>query len=129
MVIRLATKEDAPAIIALLDETGLRNPRLAYTDFSHPTLVADDEGRIAGMIQGLIGYPYGVITEIAVATDEQSKGVGTGLLAALESIFRECECEGWSACTAVSNPSLPGILHRFHDITPVPGLIFMRTFS
>ncbi len=89
-MIRPANLEDVPDIITLLRACDLFNDALDYSEWSHPTLVCERDGRIVGLCQVLLGQPYAYMTEIGVHPDYQDKGIGHELVKEMEKILRDC---------------------------------------
>ena len=103
-MIRPATVEDTPEIIALLRVCDLYNADIDYREWSHPTLVYESDNRLIGMCQVILGQPYAYMTEIGIHPDYQDKGIGKQLVDAMEVIMRNCGIKAWCAIIMGWNP-------------------------
>ena len=99
LAVRGARVTDAEGIARLISELGYRTTAeqmrkrldaiLRSDDYE--TLVADDDGRIVGIVGTRIGPlyedddSYGQIMALAVATEQQRRGIGQRLIEAAES--------------------------------------------
>lgn len=92
-----------PDIVSLLKDGGLYNAKLDYSEMSHPTIVAEYDGVVIGFVQGLIGRPYTVVTEIAISPSARGLGVGRGLMAELERCAKDSGSSAIFAATSVDN--------------------------
>ena len=94
-MIRLALPADWPMLRALLEENALTVDGLVYGAFTQPCLVAVRDGEVVGMIQAIVGHPYAVITEMAVARAHQRKSYGYRLMEHMETLLRAAGCTAW----------------------------------
>ena len=88
MLVRFADQGDVPAIVALLEDTGLKMDGVPYDNFSHPCFVAEIDGKVVGMLTVLLGHPYTVIVDMAVAPEWQHRGVGRELMRTMEAVVK-----------------------------------------
>jgi ribosomal protein S18 acetylase RimI-like enzyme len=102
-MIRLALPSDWPMLRGLLQENGLAVDGLEYAAFTPPCLVMVRDGEVVAFIQALVGQPYAVVTELAVARQHQRKGYGIRLLQHMETLLRASGCSAWMAFTGEKN--------------------------
>ena len=74
-----------------------------YSTFSHPTLVADEGGEVVGVLQAVVGVPYTMLTDMAVARAWQGKGIGAALLEGMELVLRVMGVRAWMTYAALDN--------------------------
>ena len=103
MVVELAAVEDAPAILHL-QKLAYRSEAAIYNDYTIPPLVqtleemqadclnlavlkALAEGRIVGSVRARMDRETCLIGRLVVHPDLQNRGIGTSLLAEIESRF------------------------------------------
>jgi ribosomal protein S18 acetylase RimI-like enzyme len=104
VTIRPATELDRLALLVLVDQCGLRDPLLDYTDYTPPVFVAEDDGAVVGFVQARLGLPATVITDFAVAREYEHRGIGQALVAAVEDTMRAQGLTAWVACVANGRP-------------------------
>lgn len=127
-MIRPATTHDFPAIRALLMENDLCVDGLAYDVFTPPCLVAVRDGEVVGVLQALLGKPYAVITELAIARVHQRKGYAVRLMQHMETLLREYGIPAWFTMTSETNDRVRDQLKRYgardlgHGVGWVKGL-------
>ena len=91
MTIRPARPADLPAALALLAENRL--PLAGVADHFDSFLVAEDGGRLIGLI-GVERYPpHGLLRSAAVAADRRGEGVGEALVTSLAD---QCSAQGFA---------------------------------
>ena len=113
MTIRPARPEDFPRLREILLECGqasLDGPD--YTTFSPLCLVAERAGILVGFIQCLLGKPYSVMTELAVAPEWQRRGIAYRLWQHMETVLREYGVMAWVGFVVTSNKELMAIYDR-----------------
>lgn len=128
-MIRPATIEDVPAIVKLLQECGLYNPDLKYDQWSHPTLVADYDGHVVGMTQAIIGYPYAMMTEMAVRAGHRDQRVASALIEALEGILKAAGVQAWGAVIPEVNLNSWGRMEHLGGHLHLAGRIYFKRIA
>ena len=128
-MIRPATTDDRLGILVLLDRCGLLHPDLTYDTWSHPTLVAEEDGQIVGMIQGLIGYPQSYIADVAVAPEYQKQGIGRKLYAAVEQVFKSAGSQAWCGLIDAENAEMIAAAPHLGAASVRGGAIFVKTLG
>ena len=113
MIIRPATEADVPHLQALLQENKLGHDGLDYTQWSHPCLVAVNDGEVVGMIQAALSEPVSIVTELAVARAHQRRGIGVRLAQHLETLLRVSGAKAYVAHVAPGNERMHNQLRRF----------------
>src|SRR3990167_3611938 len=129
MTIRPATIQDLPAVHALLAANDLLVDGVDYSDFSPPLLVAVKDGVIVGMIHAVIGKPYAIVTELAIAPAEHRKGYGVTLLRAMELLVRSM---GITACAAYVGGGRISVIQQISRegwTAPGVGQMFVRSLT
>ena len=124
MTIRIATPDDASALLALyapyVQNTTITfeyavptleefRTRIAHTLHTYPYLVAQDGGHIIGYayaseFKARAAYSWAVETSIYVDMQCQRKGCGTALYAKLESYLTQQHVTNVNACITYPNP-------------------------
>lgn len=131
--IRLATPEDAPALLAIyapyVENTAITfeyevpaiddfRERIRHTLEQYPYLVAEMNNRICGYayascFKTRAAYRWSVETSIYVREDAKSMGVGRALYEALESCLARQNVCNLCACIAYPNPASEAFHKRF----------------
>ena len=91
MIVRPAEPRDRDALAAFLEERGAARVarRRALVDATeHPALVAEENGRLAGVLTYVLDGPRRLCEVLTLHAVERRRGVGTALLADLERIAR-----------------------------------------
>ena len=128
MIIRPAVVPDVPALQALLRENGLGHDGLDTTVWSHPTLVAVQDGEVVGMIQAALSSPVSIVTELAVARAHQRRGVGVRLAQHLETLLRAVGAKAYVAHVAPDNTLMHTQLSRFGLSYVGDAQVYLRRF-
>ena len=101
MLVRFADHGDVPSIAALLEDTGLKLEGVPYDNFSHPCFVAEVDGKVVGMLTVLLGHPYTIIVEMAVAPEWQHRGIAKELMRTMEAVVKGMGYTTLAACIRV----------------------------
>ena len=91
MDVRPAEPEDRDAVAAFLAERGsarVARRRELVDATEHPALVAEEDGRLAGVLTYVIDAPGRLCEVLTLHASERGRGVGTALLANLERIAK-----------------------------------------
>ena len=129
MIIRPATEADVPRLQALLQENKLGHDGLDYTQWSHPCLVAVQDGEVVGMIQAALSEPVSIVTELAVARAHQRRGIGVRLAQHLETLLRASGAKAYVAHVAPENKGMQDQLERFGLVRIGDAQVFLRRFA
>jgi len=101
VVIREATTDDASALARLVTQLGYPSTarqlatRLAAMGSDYKTIVSEEDGVVVGMAGGTMAWfihcdgAYGRITALIVDQTTRGRGIGSALVAAIESWFVE----------------------------------------
>ena len=80
-------------------------------------LVCEREGELAGFCMGVVretaNGPRGFVKLVAVAADQRRKGVGSGLLAAVEKVLLRSSAKTIRICESAPNYLVPGVDSRY----------------
>ena len=104
-MIREAYQSDTEAMVSLLKTCNLYNPLLDYSEWSHPTLVYEIDGKVIGLCQFILAKPYAYFSEIAIHPDYRRFGYGKELMAEMEEIMRLNGIKAWGGFIHEDNPS------------------------
>lgn len=125
-MIRPARQDDVPQIVELLRDNGLLIEGVTYTAFSSPCLVDDRKGVLVGFVQAHLGYPYAVVTEIAVAPSMQNRGIAVHLIEHLETVLQCAGMTAWAAYSGGKRGSFHDQLERYGARCTGEGRAFVR---
>ena len=129
MIIRPAIQADVPHLQALLQENRLGHDGLDNTHWSHPCLVAVQDGEVVGMIQAALSEPVSIVTELAVARAHQRRGIGVRLAQHLETLLRASGAKAYVAHVAPENKGMQDQLERFGLVRVGDAQVFLRRFA
>lgn len=101
--IRLGEDRDVPRLSELMSKSGVEVPGITYDVFSHLVLVAEDDDKVVGFVQCLVGKPYSHLTEMSVDPDYRGQDIGKKLLAAMEETITAAGSNAWTTCTSKDN--------------------------
>ena len=118
-----------PHLQALLQENKLGHDGLDYTQWSHPCLVAVNDGEVVGMIQAALSAPVSIVTELAVARAYQRRGIGVRLAQHLETVLRSHGVKAYVAHVAPENKGMQDQLERFGLVRVGDAQVFLRRFA
>ena len=127
--IRFATETDISALHQLLVDTGLAVDGLDYTHWTEPVLVAAHGEHVVGFLQAVIGCPYTILTDMAVAPEYQHQGVGRLLLARMETVLRGIGIPAWVTCIGDKRPGAQAALKQWGAEPTGAGTAYVRFIS
>lgn len=111
----------------LLAKNNLLIDGISYDTFTPPCLLACIDGQPVGMVQAILGKPYSVMSEVAVARDYQDKGIGSQLLHAMECLLKGMGYPTWIGFVGQHRDQVQAKLDHYGARCLGPGLAYMRT--
>jgi len=97
MIIRPATKDDLPAIMAIRERCALAVDGVNYTDWSGWLLVAERQSQVIGLVHVIPSKPYAIVAEFGVLPEFQKGRAGHKLIEAAELMMRVSGYTEWVA--------------------------------
>lgn len=125
MKIRPAQRGDEARLKAIVQACGVAQDGLSYEEWSQPTVVAELDGEVVGLAQALLGWPYSVVTEVAVLPAYQHRGVGPRLMEHLETVLGVCGAQCWLAFERRGHP-VGAMIERWGGTSCGEGVGYLR---
>ena len=103
MTIRFALPGDEPQLEKLVNDCGLHNPRIDYSIWTQPVIVAEEGDRILGFVQLQAGRPVSTVTFLCVHPSVEKQGIGRQLMDALDVFMRQESLPAYACFTDPHN--------------------------